>query len=77
MFSYHDIWGEVKPYLMYYGDLEWKIALSVTVCPLLRTVFQPWFHMSDCYRTHMNQYYKNDCNHKSLHFQLLDKDWKY
>lgn len=35
-----DLLGWVKPYLMHYGDLEWKIALSVTVCPLLRTVFQ-------------------------------------
>lgn len=65
---------------MYYGDLEWKIALSVTVCPLLRTVFQTAVpHEWNCCRRcpRMNQYYDDDCNHKSQYFQLLDKDWKY
>lgn len=64
---------------MYYGVLEWKIALSVTVCPLLRTVFQTAVpHEWTCYCCpHMNQYNNNDCNHKSRYIQLLDKDWKY
>lgn len=32
--------------------------------------------MSEIAAAHMNQYYNNDCNHKSQYFQLLEKDWK-
>lgn len=64
---------------MHYGDLEWKIALSVAVCPLLRTVFQTAVphEWGCCCCPHMNQYYNNHCNHKYQYFLLLDKDWKY
>lgn len=34
-FSHCDLRARVKPFLMYYGDLEWKIALSVTVYPFV------------------------------------------
>lgn len=51
---------------------------SVTVYPLLRTV------LSNCgskwmmfLPPHMNQYYNNDCNHKSQYFHLPNIDGKY
>lgn len=77
-FPRRDLSGRVKPYLMHYGDLEWKIALSVTVCPLLRTVFQTAvpYEWNRCRPLRVNQYYNKDCNHKSQCFQLLKKKKK-
>lgn len=57
----------------------WVENCFVSNCPLLRTVFQTAVphEWNCCCCPHMNQYYNNDCNHKSQYFQLLDKDWKY